>query len=72
MLNRTCFLLLFFFLVWELSCLAEDKPNVVIVLLDDSGYADFNPFNAITGPGLEGVQAGPRETQTLNLRSFTK
>ena len=44
MLNRTCFLLLFCVLVWELPSLAKDLPNFVIFNLDDSGYSDFSPF----------------------------
>ena len=39
-----------------ISCKAEkepDKPNVVIIFLDDSGWADFEPFGE---PALETPQ----------------
>src|SRR4029077_1207423 len=33
-------------LVFPLPALAETKPNIVIIFIDDMGYADIGPFGA--------------------------
>lgn len=47
---RTSYLPLLLILIGIISCSAEKapmKPNVVIIFLDDSGWADFEPFGEV-------------------------
>ena len=53
--------------VLQLGCSAQkQKPNFVIIFLDDSGYADFHPFDdpLYQTPNVEQLaQEGTRYTQ---------
>ncbi len=47
------------------ACQPFKQPNVVIIFLDDSGYADFRPF------GLDGIQTPHVQTLAEEGRTFT-
>lgn len=47
------------------ACHPFKQPNVVIIFLDDSGYADFKPF------GIDGIQTPNVQTLAEEGRTFT-
>jgi len=51
-------LLIFLSVLLPLSLFAQDKPNIVLVLLDDSGWTDFSCYGS--------------EIETPNINKFTK